>query len=342
MRIAVISTGARSSVLRQTVNTREWEAYSENAADITSALSALGHDTIRLTDGRTLVDALTDAHPDMAWICSGGIQGHDPATHLPALLEMLGVDYVGSRPLSAGLADNKARAKALLRDAGIATPDFTIVRADTTPPATITSGYPVIVKPVCGMCSCGVHRADSLPALRHAVALLQQRYRDDVLVERFVAGIDVTVGVVEGAGTAVRCLPPLQRFFGGTDDPAFAHFALPHPHSQLREGPPVAADLSELQHAALCRMAASAFAVLGLRHFGRFDFRISDSTVWFLEANHKPDLTRTSLFTLSARLAGLEYHELIRDILTTARRTRAVRDPDDATGSRRRTRLWLR
>jgi D-alanine-D-alanine ligase-like ATP-grasp enzyme len=65
-------------------------------------------------------------------------------------------------------------------------------------------------------------------------------------------------------------------------------------------------------------MARSAFACLGLRHFARLDFRLSDSSIWFLEANHKPDLTRTSLFAYSARLAGLDHPGLIRHILTTA------------------------
>ncbi|MGH8245133.1 MAG: D-alanine--D-alanine ligase family protein, partial [Gammaproteobacteria bacterium] len=318
MKIVVIHTGARSSVLRQTLNTREWEAYAGNATDITSALYALGHEAIRLTDGPSLVDSLIELRPDVAWICSGGIQGRDPATHLPGLLEMLGLDYVGSTPLPAGLADNKARAKVLLRDVGITTPDFSVVRAGTIPHSTVASDYPVVVKPVCGMCSCGVRRADNFTELQDAVAALQQRYRDDVLVERFVAGIDVTVSVLQEAGATLRCLPPVQRFFGGRDDPAFAHFALPHPQSQLREGPPVAADLTQFQHAAMSATAASAFAVLGLRHFARIDLRISDSAMWFLEANHKPDLTRTSLFALSAKLAGLDYHDLIRHILTTA------------------------
>ena len=318
MKIAVIHTGAKSSVLRQTWGTREWEAYRDNATDITSALGALGHNAMRLTDGRTLVDSLSKVRPDVSWICSGGIQGHDPATHLPALLEMLGLDYVGSTPLPAGLADNKARAKALLRDAGVPTPDSSVVPAGTIPLSTVTSGYPVVVKPVCGMCSCGIVRADSFSELRHAVAALQRRYHDDVLVERFVPGIDVTVSVVQAVGGILRCLPPLQRFFGGRDDPAFAHFALPHPNSQLREGPPVPADLTEAQHAAVSTLAASTFAILGLRHFARVDFRIADSTIWCLEANHKPDLTRASLFALSAKLAGLGYHDLIRHILTTA------------------------
>jgi D-alanine-D-alanine ligase len=317
VKIAVVHTGARSSVLRQTLNTREWEAYGANAADITSALVALGHDAIRMTDGPQLANSLSEMRPDLAWVCSGGIQGRDPATHLPALLEMLGLDYVGSTPLAAGLADNKAKAKTLLRAAGIATPEFSVVPAGAMPGPSVTPEYPVMVKPVCGMCSCGVYRADSFEEMRHAVAALQHRYGDDVLVERFVAGTDVTVSVLEDAGRTVRCLPPLQRFFGGRDDPAFAHFALPHPHSELREGPPVAAELTETEQAALFAMAASTFRGLGLRHFGRVDFRIAGGSVWFLEANHKPDLTRTSLFALSARLAGLSHHDLIRHILAT-------------------------
>jgi D-alanine-D-alanine ligase len=111
MNIAVISTGEPSAVLRRTVSTREWEAYSQNAADIAAALAALGHAVVRLTDGPALVGALSHVRPDLAWVCSGGIQSRDPATHLPAVLEMLGLDYVGATPLAAGLADHKARGK---------------------------------------------------------------------------------------------------------------------------------------------------------------------------------------------------------------------------------------
>ena len=319
MKLAVIHTGDRDAVLRQAPSTREWEAYAENATDITAALRTLGHDATRLTDGRSLAQELARLQPDLAWVCSGGIQGRDPATHLPALLEMLGVPYVGSPPLPAGLADNKAQAKALLRDAGIATPRFTVVAYGSVPDPDVTGQYPVIVKPVAGMCSCGVMRVDTPSELRAAVAALQARYRDAVLVEQFVDGVDVTVGVLQQypAGER-RCLPVLQRFFAGRDDPAFARWPLPHPESQLREGPAQPADLSEELRAATCAMALSAFSALGVRHYARFDFRLSGSSVWFLEANHRPDLTRRSLLAQAAGQAGLEYNDLIGHILNTA------------------------
>ena len=321
MKIAVIHTGARSSVIRQTPNTREWEAYLDNALAITTALRDLGHDAVQLSDGLALIESLCELRPDVAWVCSGGIQGRDPATHLPALLEMLGVDYIGSAPLAAGLADNKAKAKAFLRGFGILTPDFSVVPAGAVLLSSTTSDYPVIVKPVCGMCSCGLFLANSFVELQHAVATLHERYRNDVLVEKFVSGTDVTVSVVQIAGGMPRSFPPLQRFFGDRDDPAFAHFELAHPNSQLREGRSVPAVLTEIQRAALSRVSESAFSALGLRHFARLDFRTSDSSIWYLEANHKPDLTPTSLFALSAKLDGLDYHNLIHHILTTASET---------------------
>jgi D-alanine-D-alanine ligase len=312
----VIHTAEPSAVLRRTVNTREWEGYRDNARDIASAIDALGHQAVRLADGRTIVDALSDEAPDLAWICSGGIQGRDPATHLPALLEMLGLEYVGSRPLAAGLADTKARAKAVVRAAGTRTPEFAVVREGAPPPPALEFGYPVVVKPVCGMCACGVIHTATRAELDAAVASLQRRYHDDVLIEQYVDGLDVTVSLLHDG--SVSCLPPLRRFFAPREDPAYAHFPLPHPSSQLREGPPVVADLSETERRALCAAAETAFAALGLRHFARLDFRIAGAEVWFLEANHKPDLTRASLFATSARLAGLDYPTLIGRILTAA------------------------
>ncbi|HET8625242.1 MAG TPA: hypothetical protein VFM14_16905 [Gemmatimonadales bacterium] len=318
MKVAVVHTGDASAVLRRTWNTREWEAYRDNAAHIASALEVLGHDVIRLTDGRLLIDALSKLQPNVVWICSGGIQGHDPATHLPALLEMLGLDYVGSRPLAAGLADNKARAKAIVSAAGVRTPEFTVVSSGAAPAPAGLPGYPAMVKPVCGMCSCGVFRAADFSELEAAVGELQRRYAADVLIEQFVPGNDLTVSVLQDGSGSIRCLPPLQRFFADRDDPAFAHFDLPHPSSRLREGVAVAAELGDSMVQALSAMAKAAFAGLGLRHFARLDFRVSGSDIWFLEANHKPDLTRTSLFATSARLVGLNHPRLIAQILESA------------------------
>ena len=318
MKVAVIHTGNQSAVLRRTVNTREWEAYRQNATDIAAALASLGHDARRLTDGRALIDALSELRPDLAWVCSGGIQGHDPATHLPGLLEMLGIDYVGSRPLSAGVADNKARAKVIVRAAGVRTPAFSIVPLAASPAPAWEYGYPAIVKPVTGMCSCGVSLVERAPELEEAVALLHFSYHNDVLIEQHVEGIDVTVGILQDSRGRLRCLPAVQRFFGSLDDPAFAQFALPHPHSFLREGKPVPAEVSDAQRLALHAMAQAAFAALGLRHYARLDFRVSGPDIWFLEANYKPDLTRNSLFTFSASLAGLDYQTLIREILVSA------------------------
>jgi hypothetical protein len=102
MMIAVVSTGATSSVLRRTVATRDWEAYTSNAAEIGSTLEVLGHEVIRLTDGRVLVDALSATRPIWCGPAAAEFRATIPATHLPGLLEMLGVSYVGSRRLPAG------------------------------------------------------------------------------------------------------------------------------------------------------------------------------------------------------------------------------------------------
>jgi len=102
-----------------------------------------------------------------------------------------------------------------------------------------------------------------------------------------------------------------------------------------------APSLEGVQLDALRTMARTAFAVLGLRHCARFDFRVAASGVWFLEANHKPDLTQASLFARSAALAGLTHPELIGLILSAARRAGAVRRQPGARLARRRTRLRL-
>jgi D-alanine-D-alanine ligase len=315
MRILLIRTGNTRQVLRKTFGTREWVDYRNNAASIRDALKELGHAVKVIPDGRRLTRRLAWWRPEMAWICSGGIQGRDPACHLPSTLESLGVPYVGATPLAAGLADDKITAKALVSAAGIQTPRAVSVEPNMPLPD-FDLAFPVVVKPKHGLCSCGIFKVENRQELRDAVAELQSRYRTAVLLEEYIEGEDLSVPVLQQG--ALVTLPPLRRQFRWDVERPEANWRRPHGASQMLEGPASIAALNSVEIGNLSQAAIRACSVLGIRHFARVDFRYDGSAFYFLEANHKPDLRRVSLFAVSAASIGITYRQLIQSILEEA------------------------
>lgn len=315
MRIAVIHSGSSDSVLRRTVATREWEGYYENARSISQALDRLGHLTTVISDGIGAVNRLARLRPDLAWVCSGGIQGRDQACHLPALLESLGIPYVGSTPLAAGLCDDKSAAKAFATRAGVDTPkSIGVRRTDQIPDVDFI--YPVVIKPNHGLCSCGVTKAFDRSGLVDAVARLHGKYRSAVLIESYVNGRDISVPLLQHGDWIA--LPPVERFFRWDTSPFAVGWNRPHPASDMLEGPACLAELPDAIKGALFDASRTVCTALGIRHFARVDFRLDGSRLYFLEANHKPDLTERSHFARSAAAAGIEYDAMIQSVLEVA------------------------
>lgn len=315
MRILVVRTGNTRQVLRESVQTREWTSYRNNSVSIRDALRELGHAVKVIPDGRRLSRRLAWFRPELAWVCSGGIQGRDPACHLPSALESLGIPYVGSTPLAAGIADNKLTAKALVSSAGIRTPRAVTVERNRPLPD-FDLAFPVVVKPIHGLCSCGIRKVEERRELGDAVAELQDRYGTSILIEEYIEGKDLSVPVLQ-RGELVA-FPPLRRQFRWDVTRSDAHWRRPHPASQMLEGPASIAKLKSGEIENLSQAAIRACSVLGIRHFARVDFRYDGSEFFFIEANHKPDLRPTSLFAISAASIGVTYRHLIQSILEEA------------------------
>jgi len=315
MRIVVIHSGTGAAVLRRSMATREWEGYYENARSIAQALDRLGHSTTVISDGLNAVSRLARLQPDLAWVCSGGIQGHDQACHLPSLLESLGIPYVGSTPLAAGLCDDKSAAKTFATRAGVDTPKSIGVKlTDPVPDADFT--YPVVIKPNHGLCSCGVTKAFQRSGLVDAVARLRAKYCSTVLIESYVNGRDISVPMLQRRDWVA--LPPVERFFRWDTSPFAVGWERSHPASEMLEGPACIAELPAAIVAAVCDASRAVCAALGIRHFARIDFRLDGSRLFFLEANHKPDFTERSHVALSAAAVGIEYEALIQSVLEVA------------------------
>jgi D-alanine-D-alanine ligase len=229
---------------------------------------------------------------------------------LQAVLEAAGVPYAGSGPLGSALAMDKDIAKRLFQWAGVPTAPWRMWPAARAEIEAL--GWPLVVKPSKVGSTVGLtvaHTPGELePAVEHAL-----QYDDEVLLEQFVAGRELTCGVLGEHALAVGEIIPRHELFD---------YECKYTPGMSREVFP--ADLPEDVMRAVQAQALAAHRALKLRDFSRVDFRLAgDGTPCCLEANTLPGLTRTSLLPQSAAAAGISFGELCETICQHALRRAA-------------------
>ncbi|MBI5343361.1 MAG: D-alanine--D-alanine ligase, partial [Deltaproteobacteria bacterium] len=177
-----------------------FEEYDSEATvgHICNALAALGHEVVRLGAGPGIIDALRQHQPDIVFNIAEGEGGRCREAHVPALLELLGIPYVGSDPLTLSVTLDKPVAKRLVASGGFPTPGFRTFRSVAAFSADGLS-FPVIVKPAFEGSSKGVRlssRASTPAQAQEMVKFVTETYHQDAIVEEFVPGPEVTVGIV--------------------------------------------------------------------------------------------------------------------------------------------------
>ncbi|TIV91204.1 MAG: ATP-grasp domain-containing protein, partial [Mesorhizobium sp.] len=130
----------------------------------------------------------------MVFNMAAGIQGECRLTHVPAMLEMAGIPYTGSSPLGHGLALDKVITKRLIRDSGVPTPNFRVMRRGTE--GTGDLRFPVVVKPRHESSSFGLQLVHEPARLRQAVEVIVTQYAQDALVEEYIEGREITVALL--------------------------------------------------------------------------------------------------------------------------------------------------
>lgn len=224
---------------------------------------------------------------------------------LQAALELAGVRYVGSGPLGCALAMDKEVSKRLFRDAGVPTADWRM--APATPEEAAALGYPLIVKPVSGGSTVGLSLVEGEEELAAAVELARC-FDDGVMLEAFVAGREITVGVVDEEALPVGEIVPEHELFDYECkyQPGLAEEIFP---ADLQ------ADVAERAR----ELALRVHRVLKLRGFDRVDFILDgDGVPQCLEANALPGLSSNSLLPKAAAAAGLDFPALCDRIVRAA------------------------
>jgi D-alanine-D-alanine ligase len=301
--------------------------------DYVVAIRALGHAVVAFEGGADLPQRLA-AHPvDIVFNTCEGLSGESREAQVPALLEMLGVPYSGSRVLALALTLDKAMTKRVLAHHGLPTPpyqEFCHPRQPLDP----ALRFPLFVKPNREGTGIGIH-ADSVvqteAALREKVAELMAAYDQTVLVEEFIEGRDVTCGLVGNLG------PATQRSGSADDVHVFPisevnHAAYP-PGTEPFYSYKLKVELADA-YQCLCpapipdevaaevrRLTVETYRACRCLDVARVDFRLDARNNWrptILEINALPGMARDSDLTRSAYAEGWTHPQLIQAVFNAA------------------------
>ncbi|MBC7187278.1 MAG: D-alanine--D-alanine ligase [Calditrichaeota bacterium] len=259
------------------------------------------------------IDYLARQRIDVVFNGLHGGAGEDGT--IQGLLDLAGVPYTGTGVLGSALAMNKVASKRVFERMGIRTPEWLLVDGEVSEWESVARavaasfGFPAVVKPSNQGSTVGVSRvtaAEELPeALRKA-----RIYSQEVIIERFIAGREITVALLAGEALPVVEIIPEHGFYD---------YECKYSHGKSRYEVP--AQIPEHIRIEAQEMAVRAYQVLYTQDYGRVDLRYGeDGKVYCLEMNTLPGMTGTSLVPKAARAAGIEFPELCERIVELALR----------------------
>ena len=314
MKVAVLAGG----------NSAEAEVSRSSAAGIAGALRDSGHDATLVEIDARLPALLSNAAPDVVFPVLHGPPGEDGTVQ--GLLDMLGLPYVGSGVHGCAVSMDKHVAKALFRAAGLPVADDVVIAAyaslaDATTHVERAFGAPhggVVVKPLGQGSALGVTLVAPGDPVADALATALA-FQEGVLVEQFVHGREITVGVLDEHDDAPVALPVIEILVSEGE-----WYDYTNRYTVGRSTHVIPPDLPPETLAAVQEMALAAHRCLGLRDLSRADFVVGDG-ICLLEVNSLPGMTPTSLYPDACRAMGIEFAELADRLVRTALR-RGARD----------------
>lgn len=288
---------------------------------VDAALASEGNEIVRVPvhPDAKWIDRLRRARPDLVFnLCESidGVAALEPA--VISVLELVNLPYTGSSSWTTSLSLRKPVINAALERAGLPVPKFAVVRRGGVVP---TVGFPAICKPAAEDASVGIEQRSvvrTTRALTERVGAMLEHW-DEVLVQRFVEGREVNVGII---GDAV--LPIAEIDFGNMPRGMWRIVTY---RSKWEEGcdedlgsaPRCPARLPAGVASQLRRIAIAAWRIAGGSGYGRVDMRIDErGRPWILEVNANPDISPDAGLARMARVAGIDYGALVRRVCELA------------------------
>ncbi|UCC30068.1 MAG: ATP-grasp domain-containing protein [Phycisphaerales bacterium] len=289
---------------------------------VTDALKKGGHQVTALEGDKDLVDRLEHfmprvvkgERPGMVFNVSYGIQGQARYTHVPSILEMVGIPYVASGPLAHSLALDKVVTKMILCQHGLPTPDFVVLDSPGTPVPGLK--YPLIVKPKNEAVSFGLKIVRNESELREAAGVIFDEYRQPVLVEQYIDGREINVGLL--GNNPPEALPPVELVFG-KDGPAIYTFEDKTGTSGRGISHACPASIGKELNDRSQELAVRAFTALGCCDCARVDMRLDkDGNLYILEVNSLPSLGEHGSYLVGAAHVGLDFMAVVNRLVEAA------------------------
>jgi D-alanine-D-alanine ligase len=286
----------------------EREVSLASGSAILAALKEKGHHAVAIDVGRDVAEKIHEQHIDAAFIALHGKFGEDGAVQ--GLLEIMGIPYTGSGVLASALGMNKTISKEVFRSRGLQVGSYKILYAgDAENAATIVDQltFPVVVKPHAEGSSVGVSlvfkKEDVAPAIDLAF-----KYGGEILIEKFIRGKEVQVGILGDRALGAIEIVPKRAFYD---------YAAKYEKGMSDHFFPARIDAAAYRKTLESGLAAH--RALGCRGYSRVDFIIDEEgTPYILEVNTLPGMTATSLLPEIAKGVGLSFPDLVEEILRLA------------------------
>jgi D-alanine-D-alanine ligase len=297
------------------------------AQNLYEALTSLGYPVTKLAvkgNLEELEDLLASFSPNNTFIfnnCDGFNGNNLAAVDVIRLVERMGFKHTGSSADTNELCICKPRTKERLIQHGIPTPAHQVFER---PEGDFRLEFPVIVKPAVEDASMGIDLGSvvcDLPSLFRRIDYIVDKYDQPALVEKFVSGRELTVSM--WGNKTIEVLPIAEQDFSFVTNPLeqlLTYESKWKPESPYYQNIParVPANLTHKEAQAVRKVAEGSFRAMGLRDFGRVDFRFDNGIPYVIDINELPDLSPDAGFWNSARTTGITYPQMAERILTTA------------------------
>ena len=277
----------------------------DKAADTMREMSSKLEETMKTRKGffgPNVLEICKEA--DIVFLALHGANGEDGKVQ--SVLDLMGIKYTGSGPLSSGMAMDKGITKMVFEAKGVPTPKGITLEKGKCSSQLADYGmeFPVIVKPCCGGSSVGVCIANN--QTEYQAALLEAfSYENEVVVEQFITGREFSVAVVDKKAYHVIEIAPLQGFYD---------YKNKYQAGSCVETCP--AEISSALTKEMQKYAEMGYEALNLQAYARLDFLMDDEgNMYCLEANTLPGMTPTSLIPQEAKAIGMDYPQLCEKLI---------------------------
>lgn len=292
---------------------------------IEDALHQLGHNVERIGSGRTLCKLLVSGKRwDLIFNIAEGLHGRNREAQVPCILELFGISYTFSDPLTCAVTLDKAVTKRLVSSIGIPTPDFGVVK-NLHDIDNIKMPFPLFAKPVAEGTGKGIDRdsvIESYKQLQNVCKRLLEKFKQPVLIERYLPGREITVAIL---GTDENAYVIGSMEIRIRDKTTIGNYSF-----RAKEECEKLVTYTPMEHGTLRKsvekMALETYKLLECRDAGRVDIRLDENNEpYFLEINPLPGLHPThSDLPMIATQEGMSYTELIGNIVNSAMKRASI------------------